>query len=348
MKKKTLLIFSIFLLIAEVFAQSPEKISYQAVIRDAAGDLVQTTTVGVQISILETTIDGTSVYVETHAPETNINGLVSFEIGDGTSMDDFDLIDWANGPYFLKTEIDLNGGADYTITSSSQLLSVPYALYANTADTLVGTISQEQIVGLGDYLIEEIDGDSVNEIQLLSLEEDTLNLTDGGSVILPFPDYHIGDLHAGGVVFYVEGNGEHGLVVSTTDLSTAAPYGQIFISTGAISVFDGQYNTDLLLPGAAVGDAVELAASFSAEGFTDWYLPSIDELNMIYDNRYAINKQLFTLTDVDPICVYQYWSSTEYDNQNAYYFLFNSGNVSTITSGSVKTQTRYVRAVRAF
>jgi microcystin-dependent protein len=119
-------------------AQAPDKMSYQAVVRDASEDLVVNATVGIQISILQGTSTGTPVYVETHTPSTNINGLVTLEIGAGTTGDDFSSIDWANGPYFIKTETDPAGGTNYSISGTSQLLSVPYALYAETAALATG------------------------------------------------------------------------------------------------------------------------------------------------------------------------------------------------------------------
>ncbi len=115
------------------YAQSPEKMSYQAVVRDANNTLVSNQTVGMQISILQSTITGTVVYTETHSVDTNINGLVSLEIGNGSSSDDFSTIDWSAGPYFIKTETDPTGGSSYTITGTSQLMSVPYAMYAKSS-----------------------------------------------------------------------------------------------------------------------------------------------------------------------------------------------------------------------
>lgn len=133
--KKVFSILAAILLTATVWAQSPEKMSYQAVIRDASNNLVTNQAVGIRISILQGSISGTAVYVETQTPTTNANGLVSIEIGSGTLVSgDFTAIDWANGPYFVKTEIDVNGGANYTISSVSQLLSVPFSLYARTAE----------------------------------------------------------------------------------------------------------------------------------------------------------------------------------------------------------------------
>ena len=121
------------------WAQSPEKLSYQSVIRNAGNDLVVSTGVGMQISILQGSVSGASVYVETQTPSTNINGLVSIEIGTGTVVSGaFNLIDWSTGPYFIKTETDPAGGTTYTITGTSQLMSVPYALYAKTSGNGAG------------------------------------------------------------------------------------------------------------------------------------------------------------------------------------------------------------------
>ena len=119
--------FTAILISGILFAQSPQKMSYQAVVRDASNKLVVNHQVGMQISIVQSSEDGKVVYTETQTPTTNANGLVSIKIGDGAG---FTTIDWANGPYFIKTETDPAGGTSYTITGVSQLLSVPYALYA--------------------------------------------------------------------------------------------------------------------------------------------------------------------------------------------------------------------------
>ncbi len=116
------------------FAQAPNLLSYQAVVRNSSNELVSNTTVGIKISILQTAATGTEVYSEEHQVGSNSNGLVSISIGGGDVISgSFAAIDWAKGPYFVKTEIDPAGGSDYSITSVSQLLSVPYALYAETS-----------------------------------------------------------------------------------------------------------------------------------------------------------------------------------------------------------------------
>ncbi|MCB9227731.1 MAG: DUF1566 domain-containing protein [Chitinophagales bacterium] len=137
------LIYTALFITVSMFAQTPEKMSYQAVVRDGNNNLVSNRTVGMQISILQGAVNGTAVYVETQIPNTNANGLVSIEIGTGTILSgDFTAIDWSNGSYFIKTETDLSGGTTYTITGVSQLLSVPYALHAKTAETVTGSISE--------------------------------------------------------------------------------------------------------------------------------------------------------------------------------------------------------------
>jgi hypothetical protein len=114
-----------------VFAQAPQKMSYQAVIRKSNNALVQSLPVGMKISILKGSATGTPVYVETQTATTNANGLVSLEIGTGTAITGtFAAINWANGPYFIKTETDPNGGTAYTIAGTNELMSVPYALFS--------------------------------------------------------------------------------------------------------------------------------------------------------------------------------------------------------------------------
>ena len=141
--KRIIAICAAILMTASVFAQAPEKMSYQAVVRNSSNALVTSTAVGMQISILQGSASGTAVYVETQTPTSNANGLVSLEIGSGTVVSgDFTTIDWANGPYFIKTETDPTGGTSYTITGTSELLSVPYALHAKTAETVTGGITE--------------------------------------------------------------------------------------------------------------------------------------------------------------------------------------------------------------
>jgi uncharacterized protein (TIGR02145 family) len=130
--KKVFFSFMIILMCCFSFAQTPQKMSYQAVIRDDFGELIQSHAVGMQISILQGSTEGTAVFVETQAATTDANGLVTIEIGGGTPITGtFAEIDWSTSTYFIKTETDPTGGETYSISGTSQILSVPYALYAN-------------------------------------------------------------------------------------------------------------------------------------------------------------------------------------------------------------------------
>lgn len=112
-------------------AQVPQAMSFQAVLRGADQQLLVNQNVNVQISILQGSASGVPVYIEEHAVQTNSNGLVSLRIGAGDAeAGAFDEIDWMNAPYFVQTETDPDGGTDFTVVSVSELLSVPFALYA--------------------------------------------------------------------------------------------------------------------------------------------------------------------------------------------------------------------------
>jgi len=123
-----------------VFAQSPEKMSYQAIIRAQDNSLVTNSNISLKIIVHQGTVSGTNVYLETHSVSTNSNGLVSLEIGTGRIVTgNFSSIAWEKGPYFIETQVDVSGGTNYNIVGVTQLLSVPYALHAKTAERIVGT-----------------------------------------------------------------------------------------------------------------------------------------------------------------------------------------------------------------
>ncbi len=149
---KTIKFILIALLITTyVTAQIPQKMSYQAIIRNDKDSLVRNQPVGLRISIIQGTINGREVYKEGFNPllRTNMNGLVTVEIGTGIpETSTFSSIDWSRGPYFIKTEIDPNpsGYSDYSIVNTSQLLSVPYALHAKTAESIIGDVATKSYV----------------------------------------------------------------------------------------------------------------------------------------------------------------------------------------------------------
>jgi hypothetical protein len=138
--KRIISICAALFITAIMFAQAPEKMSYQAVIRNSSDALVTNTQIGIEINIRQGSPTGTIVYSETQTPTTNANGLVSIEIGGGAG---FSTIDWANGLYFIETNTAIVPPlTTYTITGTSQLLSVPYAIHAKTAETVTGGINE--------------------------------------------------------------------------------------------------------------------------------------------------------------------------------------------------------------
>ncbi len=131
--KKIYTFVAVVLLAASIFAQAPQSFKYQAVLRDGSGNVKASTAVSINISILQGSASGTAVYSETHSATTNAYGLVNLDLGNGTpTTGTFANIDWSTGTYFVKVAI---GGVDM---GTSQLLSVPYALNAKTAESVAG------------------------------------------------------------------------------------------------------------------------------------------------------------------------------------------------------------------
>jgi hypothetical protein len=166
--KKLIFCLAVLSIAWNVFAQAPQKMSYQCVVRNVSGALVVNKSVAMRISILKGSPTGTVVFQETYNPnpQTNANGLISLEIGGGTpTIGVFTSIDWASGSYFLKTETDPSGGTSYSINGVSQLLSVPYAFVAKNVE---------------NDKVDDADADPTNEIQSLSKTGSTVTLSKGG------------------------------------------------------------------------------------------------------------------------------------------------------------------------
>jgi hypothetical protein len=165
---RKLLTFIFLMFAISTLAQVPQGFNYQAVIRNSSGDLIQDQNVSVRISILQGNATGSSAYTETHSEQTNTFGLIDLIIGQGQSSDNFTTVDWSNNPYYLKIELDVTGSTDYVEFGTSQLLSVPYAMYAGNAENS-----------------DDADADPTNELQVLSISNDTIYLAQGSFVKLP-------------------------------------------------------------------------------------------------------------------------------------------------------------------
>ena len=362
MKKLILSLVAIATLALSSFGQAPEAFKYQAVIRDGSSLILTNQAVGMQLMIRQGSAGGPAVYTETFAPTTNGYGLVNLEIGTGTTSDDFTTIDWANDTYFMETAVDVTGGVSYMVMGTSQLMSVPYALHAKTADNVTNDA------------VNDADADPNNEIQDLQLLGNILTITNNGTATtIDLSGYldntdtqldstaianmgfvassvtcglSIGDTYQGGIIFYLDPSGCHGLVAAPTDQSTGAQwYNGSYIDTRAYGsgLFEGKYNTVMI--NAYQGGSTSAAAicgSLMLGGYDDWYLPSIEELNKMYQNIGQGNA--LGLGNVGGFANNYYWSSTEDDNDFAWVQNFFFG----IQFSNFKSNTYYVRAVRAF
>ncbi len=265
-------------------------ISYQATIRDAAGELVINSTVGIRISISQGSANNPAIFIEKHFPVSNAHGLICFIIGQGVAATgSFDQIAWSQRPFFIKMEADPSGQENYTISGISELQDVPYALHANTADCLVSGYFPGQ---------------------------DTL----------------------GGIVYYVyydSAGQQHGLIVSKTE--TTAQWQDITSLVYADRTEDGSYNFTLMTNSPAKDWIISNLGE-------NWYLPSVDELSILWHHRFHANRALRAGSHALLSSTAYYWSSTENSASNAFFVAFSNGNASNYN----KTDARLIRAVRAF
>ena len=372
--KKTIITLANLLIITLVMAQAPEKMSYQAVIRNSTNALVTNTQIGMEINIHQGSAAGTIVYTETLTPTTNANGLVSIEIGGATG---FNSIDWANGPYFLETKTATTAPlTTYTITGTSQLLSVPYALHAKTAGngfsgnyndltnrpTLFGgnydSLSNKPNIkdtvtmyGFSGNYNDLTNKPTTDGSETIITAGTNVTITGSGTTANPYivnsaNTHYVGELYGGGVVFWVDQTGNHGLICSMTDLSTGiiwtpTAYQSITVPGGALSDWDGQGNTNAIVAQAGAGTSYAAGlcdaytnTNYGTGIYSDWYLPSRGELNHLWNNIYQVQKTLDT--DGNPattaIAKLAYWSSSEYTNNGAWYFYFVNGTTTNNSS----------------
>ncbi len=146
--KKIYFLFSILFSMV-LLAQTPEAFSYQAIIRNSSGELVKNQNVGFKFSILKGSVSGAVVYSESQNKLTDVNGLITLMIGAGSPISgSMSSIDWSTDIYFMKSEVDVAGGTSYTINGTSQMLSVPYALYAKTSGSSIpGPMGPQGVTG---------------------------------------------------------------------------------------------------------------------------------------------------------------------------------------------------------
>jgi len=335
------------ILTASAFSQAPQGLSYQAVIRNSSNELVVSSPIGIKISILQGSVSGTIIYQEIFNPNptTNANGLITIEIGSGIPLKGtIASINWANSPFFIEIQTDPTGGTNYAITGASQILSVPYALYANTADSINGGFVEKE-PAFNSSLAKNITASDTTKWN--NFNTSVANAITVSDTIKWTASIHkIGDSYGGGIVFYVDATGQHGLIAAIADQSTGIAWSNgTYRTTGAMSdgAGAGELNTAIIVASQIADNqsgsfAALICAQYSTtqNGITygNWYLPSKYELNLLYNQRAVVGG--FSNNN--------YWSSSEFSNFNAWYQAFYDGSQDYFN----KLYPGNVRAVRAF
>jgi hypothetical protein len=350
MKNVTLFYTFCFLLLTiGLKAQTPPNaFNYSAVARNAAGQPIATSTIGIQITILKTSPTGASQYSENHFVNTDAYGLFNLVIGTGAVQSGaMATIDWSNDNYYLKVGMDATGGTNFLTMGTTQLLSVPYALYAKSAGSTVNS--------------NDGDTSATNELQTLSISNDTIFLVNGGFIKLPIASgggtgsnftHYIGEEFGGGVIFHLwkDAQGvEHGLIVDKVVLSVYQVWSDIdqtLIGPAAQSSWDGLSNSNAIVGQAGhTNSAAALCLNSTNGGFNDWYLPSLRELMILWNNSYTVDRSLIQITGATQMHPNSHWSSTEYNYNTPFFLDFVQGYAG---ASYFKSHPLYVRAVRAF
>lgn len=351
--KKILLMILMFSSLYSISQIPPEAFNYSAVLRGNNGQALPNHVVSLRFSILKGDANGPIQYQEINIDTTNQWGSISLSIGYGQVIQgNFSSINWGIDSYYLQIELDDNGGSNFQFMGTQKFLSVPYALYArstanqniqdtsNTNEIQTLSISDNTIylsLGGGNVVLPHIpeniselyndagyithvdDGDtsSINELQILSLSNDTIFLSGGGFVKLPasfagvntdeqqlsisndtisitnggfvtIPNHighYSGEIYGGGIVFWVTPDGQHGLVASLIDLDNDSGTQWGLYNTlvpNCSSSTDGLSNTSSIVSaGCLTSDAAGLCVAYTGGGFSDWYLPSYRELALL-------------------------------------------------------------------
>lgn len=293
MKKIKLFTILAFLFIVKInFAQSPEKVNYQAVARNSNGVPLPNQSISVRASILDGSSTGTPVYQETHSISTNGLGLFNIPIGGGANISgNFNNIAWGNGDKYIQIEIDLTGGTTYVLMGTSQMLSVPYALYSSKSGTSLNdndTSSTNEIQTIsinggsvslsGANAISLPDSSSSNELQTLNRNNGTITISDGNSIILP-DSSSTNELQTlsrtNGTVSISDGNS-----INLPDSSSTNEFQNLSRTNGTISISNGN---NISLPDSSATNELQ-NLSFSNDTLT------ISQGNsVLIDNSYSFD-----------------------------------------------------------
>jgi hypothetical protein len=303
----TLLLF----LIANItLAQAPQGIPYQAVARNSSGAILASSAISVRFTIRDSIATGTIKYRETFSVTTTAQGMFSVNVGQGTVVTGtFAGINWGTNAKFMQVEIDPAGSTSFIDMGTQQMMSVPYAKYAETSGTVLS--------GSGSTFNHYI-----GEVW-------------GGGVV-----FH---------VYRGSDGAEHGLIVALTDQSTGAAWSNVIstlIGSSAQSSWNGLANSNAIVAQSGhTSSAAKLCLDLASGGFIDWYLPSRHELDLLHNAQFNVNKSLAITTGATPLIqTGDYWSSNEGAATHSWSVHFDD-----VYSGFYgKSDINYVRAIRSF
>ena len=358
------ILFSVFVLYAislSVHCQSSEGFKYQAVIRDANNLILNNQTFGMRFRVQQGNIGGTIIYSETFVTTSNNYGLVNLEIGSGTTLDDFTIIDWANGPYFLEVSVDFLSSGQWSVMGNSQLMSVPYAFHSKIADSVLGGIAGHEIDPIFSSSIASTitAADTAYWNSFIDTQLDSIGIANFGYVAGPHTVDTDTQIDSIGIANFGYVAGPHTVDIQIDSIGIAN-FGYVAEKSYSIGMWPelGGYVFRISSDGkhglvAEVQDQSSSAVmwygadnfinnpanhSVDAQKFCNWRMPSKKELNEMYLQRFAIGGN-FNLS---------YWSSTEFSQPKAYSQDFSlSGNGSVSTHNKLAT-VNYVRGVREF
>jgi hypothetical protein len=303
-----------------------------------------------------TTWDKSTGITITESQISNLTHIVDTD----TQLDSTDITNLGYVAGGITTEVDGSitneiqdlqlSGNNLTITNNDIATTIDLSPYLDDTDTKLNESEVDTFVANNGYITspDDADSDPTNEIELPTggKEGQILTIIGGTPTWVNSPCIvKVGDTYAGGIVFYVDASGCHGLVAAVSDQTTGewGCSGTKITGADGTAIGTGNQNTiDIETGCATVGTAADICANLTSGGYSDWFLPSNDELNLMYQNIGQGND--LGLGNVGGFANNDYWSSTEYSVSDGWIYNFEYGYLNNI----YKYDPYSVRAVRAF
>ena len=346
--KRLITMLFVLCITTAIFAQAPNVFNYQGVARDLSGNPLLDQNIGLRISILQGSISGVEAYKELHLISTNEAGLFNIHIGGGTPVSGgIETIDWGNGPYFLKIEMDPEGGSNYQLMGTNQLLSVPYALYAEKSDCQAQLDALEDMFfEAGIYTVKDIDGNKYKIVKIgdqvwMAENLKTTTYNDGSAIANITGSTAWSELDSGAYCW------QH------NDISYKDEYGALYnwfaVSTGKLcpTGWHVPSNTEWEELATFLGGASIAGGKMKETGLDHWVSPNTGATNSSgFTARAggwrAHNNGTFQYLGRS----FTYWASNEKESTLAYAGYIMSESQSLVLTHSEKQRGRSVRCIK--